>query len=168
MNAMRRRTPASAARQSRKARFSVHDYPFYYMHAIITKNNRNIGEALKALKPLKLTPSIWRILALLQERDGITIGELADESLIERTLLSRVLQGLERRGLLRRQLDSSDKRRAVIYIEPKGIELFQQILPIGRRQIERGIRGLSPKELKQLMTMLRQILGNVSRTRDHA
>jgi DNA-binding MarR family transcriptional regulator len=161
MNPARSRTKTSAARQGRKSRFSVYDYPFYFMHAIITRNNRNIGEALKALKPLKLTPAIWRILALLQERDGVTIGELADRSLIERTLLSRVLQGLERRGLIRRELDSADKRRSVIFIEPKGVELFQRILPIGRRQIERGIRGLSAKELKQFMALLRRVLGNV-------
>jgi DNA-binding MarR family transcriptional regulator len=160
MKATQRRKKSASDRQSRKARFSVRDYPFYYMHAIITKNNRNIGEALK---PMKLTPAIWRILALLQERDGITIGELAEESLIERTLLSRVLQQLERRGLLRRRLDNSDKRRAVIKIEPKGLALFEQIHPIGRRQIERGVHGLSSKELGRLKTMLVRILDNVDR-----
>jgi DNA-binding MarR family transcriptional regulator len=167
MNAASRRTTTSAS-TGRKSRFSVYDYPFYFMHAIITRNNRNIGEALKALKPMKLTPAIWRILALLQDRDGITIGELAEQSLIERTLLSRLLQDLERRGLIRRQLDRADKRRSVIYIQPKGIELFRQILPIGRRQIELGIRGLSPSELKQFMGLLRRVFGNVDKLNNGA
>ena len=131
------------------------------MHAIIIKNNRNIGEALKSMK---LTPSIWRILALLQEEDGITIGKLSDESLIERTLLSRILQVLERRGLVIRRLDSGDKRRTAIYLEQKGKTLFQKILPIGRAQIERAIRGLSTEEFNQLQSLLLRIADNVSRS----
>ena len=152
--------PTKASRLAgRKVKFSVRDFPFYYMHAIITKNNRNIGEALK---PLRLTPAIWRILALLQEKDGLTIGELSDELLIERTLLSRVLQGLDRRGLIRRRLDATDKRRTTVYLERKGLELFEQILPIGRQQIERAIKGLSPADLKRLQNLLLRITANVN------
>lgn len=156
----RRARKANASREWPKARFSVYDYPFYYMHVIITKNNRNIGEALK---PIHLTPAIWRILAILQERDGLTISELADESLIERTLLSRVLQRLERRHLVRRKLDDNDRRRAAIYLEPKGAALFEEVLPIGRQQIERAIRGLSAADRKRLIRMLRHIIDNVNR-----
>jgi MarR family transcriptional regulator, organic hydroperoxide resistance regulator len=140
--------------------FSVRDYPFYYMHAIVVRNNRNIGEALRSME---LTPSIWRILALLQEQDGITIGELSDESLIDRTLLSRILQDLERRRLVRRSLDSGDKRRVSIYLEPKGAALFQKILPIARSQIERAIQGLSVSEARRLQSLLLRIAENVRR-----
>jgi DNA-binding MarR family transcriptional regulator len=160
----KQKTSSKIARRSTRKReisFSVRDYPFYYMHAIITKNNRNIGEVLK---PMKLTPSIWRILALLQEKDGLTMGELSDESLIERTLLSRILQNLERRGFIRRRFDAADKRRIFIYLEPKGAALFKQILPIGRGQIERAIRGLSPTDLKRLQSLLLRITENVNRS----
>jgi DNA-binding MarR family transcriptional regulator len=163
MTPAHRRTKTTATPKRRTSHFSVYDYPFYFMHAIITRNNRNIGEALKGLKAQELTPAVWRILALLQEQDGVTIGELAEQSLIERTLLSRILQGMERRGLICRQTDHTDKRRSVIYIETKGIELFEKILPIGRKQIERGIRGLSPNKLNQFMDMLRLVLGNVDK-----
>jgi DNA-binding MarR family transcriptional regulator len=148
-------------RRKRRIGFSVRDYPFYFMHAIITKNNRNIGDALK---PMQLTPSIWRILALLQEQDGLTIGELSDESLIERTLLSRILQNLARRGLVRRRLDPADKRRISIFLAPKGAALFEQILPIGRGQIERAIRGLSKTDIKRLQSILLHITENVNRS----
>jgi DNA-binding MarR family transcriptional regulator len=159
----KREKPSSGTQRPsgrKTVQFSVRDYPFYYMHAIIIKNNRNIGEVLKAMK---LTPAIWRILALLQEEDGITVGELSDESLIERTLLSRILQDLERRGLVIRRLDKGDKRRTTIYLEPKGAALFQKILPIGRAQIEAGIRGLSAAEFNQLQSLLLRIADNVSK-----
>ena len=61
-----------------------------------------------------------------------------------------MLQRLDRRGLVRRRLDARDKRRTVIYIEPKGVELFEQILPIGRRQIERAIGACRRPTSKRL------------------
>ena len=82
---------------SRSPKFSVRDYPFFFMHRIIFKNNQNIGDALKHLE---LTPVVWRLLALLQERDGISIGELSEQSLVERTLLGRILTDLERKGFV--------------------------------------------------------------------
>jgi DNA-binding MarR family transcriptional regulator len=139
----------------------VRDYPFFFMHKIIFKNNQNIGEALKHLN---LTPVVWRILALLQERDGISIGELSQESLIERTLLSRILTGLERKKFVRRAPDPNDKRYVAIYLEPAGRKMFREILPIAHRQIERAIADISPADFRKLQQLLRHITENVNRS----
>jgi DNA-binding MarR family transcriptional regulator len=147
---------------ARKNRFSVRDYPFFFMHKIVVRNNFNIGEALK---PLRLTPAIWRLLALLQEQDGITIGELSEQSSIERTLLSRILQRLERKRLIKKRVDPDDKRRTAIYLEQAGIDLFGQILPMARSQIERAIAGVKKSDLHRLQSILRQIADNVDRPR---
>ncbi len=132
------------------------------MHKIVVRNNLNIGEALK---PMRLTPAIWRLLALLQERDGITIGELSELSSIERTLLSRTLGRLERKRLIKKRVDPDDKRRTAIYIERAGIDLFRQILPMARSQIERAVEGLRRSDLARLQSILRHIVDNVDRPR---
>jgi MarR family transcriptional regulator, organic hydroperoxide resistance regulator len=151
---------ATGLARPRRGRFSVRDYPFFFMHKIVFKNNLNIGEVLK---PMRLTPAIWRLLALLQERDGITIGELSELSSIERTLLSRVLARLERKRLIAKRVDPADKRRTEIYLEAAGQDLFERILPIARRQIERAVEGLSRRDLAQLQSILRRITDNVNR-----
>lgn len=156
------RAPRLPARRSRKGRFSVRDYPFFFMHKIVVRNNLNIGEALK---PMRLTPAIWRLLALLQERDGITIGELSELSSIERTLLSCTLGRLERKRLIKKRVDPDDKRRTAIYIERAGIDLFRQILPMARSQIERAVEGLRRSDLARLQSILRHIVDNVDRPR---
>ncbi len=132
------------------------------MHKIVVRNNLNIGEALK---PMRLTPAIWRLLALLQEQDGITIGELSELSSIERTLLSRILGRLERKRLIKKRVDPDDKRRTAIYIERAGIDLFRRILPMARSQIERAVEGLRKSDLARLQSILRHIVDNVDRPR---
>jgi DNA-binding MarR family transcriptional regulator len=155
------RKVGSRPRPSQRSAFSVRDYPFFFMHRIVFKNNLNIGEALK---PVRLTPTIWRLLALLQERDGITIGELSEQSSIERSLLSRILQALERRRLIQRRTDPEDKRRTSIYLERAGRDLFEQILPAAKRQIERAVEGLSRSDMSKLQAILRRITDNVNRS----
>jgi DNA-binding MarR family transcriptional regulator len=155
------RKVGSRSRRSQRSAFSVRDYPFFFMHRIVFKNNLNIGEALK---PVRLTPTIWRLLALLQERDGITIGELSEQSSIERSLLSRILQALERRRLIQRRTDPEDKRRTSIYLERAGRDLFEQILPAAKRQIERAVEGLSRSDMSKLQAILRRITDNVNRS----
>jgi len=158
---MARQAVRTTNRKPAHARFSVRDYPFFFMHKIIHKNNENIGDALRHLK---LTPVIWRILALLQEKDGVSISELSQESLIERTLLSRILTDLERRGYVRKAPDSRDKRYTAIYLEAEGLAVFEQILPIARRQIERAVAGINAKDLTKLQEILRHITDNLNRS----
>jgi DNA-binding MarR family transcriptional regulator len=154
--ARNRHAVASATRS-----FSVRNYPFFFMHRIIFKNNQNIGDALKHLG---LTPVIWRLLALLQERDGISITELSEQSLIERTLLSRILTDLEAKGLVRRQSDPRDKRYTAVYLQPAGRKTFHEILPIAQRQIERAVAGIDRDDLGRLQDILRRISENVYRS----
>jgi MarR family transcriptional regulator, organic hydroperoxide resistance regulator len=141
--------------------FRVGDFPFFYMHWIITKNNQNIGEAIRELG---VTPHIWRILALLQERDGVSISELSELSMIDRTLLSRILSDLQKRGFVRKRSDPHDKRYTGIYLTPAGTKKFAELLPIARRRIERAISGLGAAELNQLNKTLATIMRNLSRS----
>jgi DNA-binding MarR family transcriptional regulator len=148
-------------RNAASARFSVRDYPFFFMHTIIHKNNENIGDALKHLG---FTPVIWRVLALLQENDGISISELSQQSLIERTLLSRLLSDMEHRGYVRKEPDRRDKRYTAVYLQSAGYDAFEKVLPIARRQIERAVAGLSQRDLDKLQQILRHITENLNRS----
>lgn len=143
-----------------KTAFRVRDYPFFFMHWIITRNNQNIGDALR---DHGITPTVWRVLALLQEKDGISINELAEASLIDRTLLSRILRDMERKRLVLKRTNLKDKRYAEIELTNSGRKLFLQILPFARERIERALMNLSPSELAQLNKTLSTIISNLSK-----
>lgn len=152
--------PSPGKRKEESRPFRVRDYPFFFMHWIITKNNQNIGDSLR---DRDLTPAIWRILALLQERDGVSVTELSEASLIDRALLSRLLSDLEKRGFVRKRSDPKDKRYTGVYLAPAGAKVFAEILPIARRRIERAQEGLSAGELAELKRILSVIIRNLSR-----
>src|SRR5665213_1326972 len=104
---MKSKTPRAADDRVAEAGFSVRYYPFSLMHKIVYQNNLALGSALKRWR---LTPANWRIIAILQEYEGMHVGRLSQEAVIDRTLLSRVIADLERRKLVRREPDPADKR----------------------------------------------------------
>lgn len=145
--------------QAANTPFRVRDYPFFFMHWIIARNNQNIGDSLR---DRGITPTVWRVLAILQEKDGVSVNELAEASLIDRTLLSRILRDMERKRLVVRRTNLKDKRYAEIELTNAGRKLFLDILPFARGRIERALMNLSPGELAQLNKTLCVIINNLS------
>ena len=59
----------------------------------------------------KLTSSDVLYLALLYEQDGRTQDEMAEAYTVDRAATTRSLQGLEKKGLVRREVDTFDRRQ---------------------------------------------------------
>lgn len=58
----------------------------------------------------------WRVLACLAEQDGQMITRLAKIALYEQSRLTRIIEKMEERGLVRREPDEQDGRRVRVYL----------------------------------------------------
>src|SRR6476661_7670695 len=65
---------------------------------------------IKAMRPVRVTVSRYRTLAILAEIDELTVNELARHSSIERSALSRLLDQMEREELIARRPHRADRR----------------------------------------------------------
>lgn len=104
----------------------------------------------------------WRTLSVLAGNDGLPITQLAHETFIERTALSRLLDVMEEEGLLRRVPRPDDRRNIHVHITAKGREAFDEMLPIRRAVFKRAVKGMSDRELKVLMKSIRTLVRNLS------
>lgn len=68
-----------------------------------------------------MTMSIGFILMSV-DKEGIPSTQLGPKMGMEPTSLSRTLKTMEDRGLIRREEDSVDKRKVLIFLTPEGIE----------------------------------------------
>jgi len=68
-----------------------------------------------------MTMSIGFILMSV-DKEGIPSTQLGPKMGMEPTSLSRTLKTMEDRGLIRREEDSIDKRKVLIFLTPEGIE----------------------------------------------
>lgn len=111
-------------------------------------------------KPYNITPEQWTVLCRLQGNDGISQKELAARADKDPPTTTRILDVLERKGYVRREMNAGDRRSFCVYSTPLGIELAQKLVPI-ELQALKDAAGDIPFAQQEL---LKQLLLQISRT----
>ncbi len=106
--------------------------PGYRLHLAALAWRRELGVRLR---PLGLTPTQFDAIAtvsFLGRTDPPTQQQVADFSGLDRMMLSKVLAGLEERGLVARTPDAADARVKRLAVTPPGRELVDAATAIAR------------------------------------
>lgn len=85
---------------------------------------------MQQLKQFGITPEQWLLLAHLSLQEGITVTALSELSMKDKPYTTRLLDGLEAKGYICRQVNPDDKRSVVISLTAQGVELKQNVTPI--------------------------------------
>jgi homoprotocatechuate degradation regulator HpaR len=76
-----------------------------------------------------LTEQQWRVIRALADCKKISTGELARRSFLLAPSLTRIVQHLEERNIIRRSSDNQDQRRSTFALSAKGRRLFAEVAP---------------------------------------
>jgi len=126
-------------------------------------HQRNTNELLK---PFGLKQPEWRILALAGEIGKVSITELAEKVVIERTTIGKMTARLAEKGWLRKHGSRSDGRSVTLTLTPAGKKLLRQTSPmilnlmahyassLGYHQYESFFRTLQAYERSVVSTAL--------------
>lgn len=100
---------------------------------LVARIARRMRQAVDAeMRLLGLTEATWRPLVYVRSLgDGVRQKELAGAMSIEGPSLVRLLDNLERRGLIERREDESDRRARGIHLTRAGRELAVRAARIG-------------------------------------
>jgi DNA-binding MarR family transcriptional regulator len=88
--------------------------------------------------------------ALKKAACALRQNELAKRVLLSQPALSRLLERLERRGLVTRTIDSRDKRAVLIALTDAGAAAQQRTGARHARSVEERMRTLTPDQQRQL------------------
>lgn len=139
--------------------FRLEDHPFFYFSQILSRRTRALNASLRAQG---LDYPRWRVLAVLNEHSGATMGRLADLTSVDRTTLTHTLGLLERKRLISRRSRASDRRTLEIGLTASGKRLFARILPLALAETERALTGFTPLQIDALRCALRRIADNLA------
>jgi DNA-binding MarR family transcriptional regulator len=134
--------------------FKLEDHLFFYFSQILARRTRALNARLR---PHGLDYSRWRVLAVLQEHSGATMGELADLTSVDRTTLTRTLGLMDSAGLIARREGKNDRRSLSISLTAKGRRMFARILPLTLAETERALTRFSAEEIGVLRDWLRRM-----------
>jgi DNA-binding MarR family transcriptional regulator len=115
----------------------------------------------RRVRELGLTRSQWWVLTHLFRKDGVTQSELAEILELEKPSLGRLLDRLEAKGWVRRQVDVKDRRAKRIFLT-RAAEAPMGIM----REIAAGVRedalsGLSTADRDRFVDVLLAIKSNL-------
>jgi len=134
----------------------------FVMHEIL---NLVDGSVKKRAKAYGLTLDGVRVLFRLLPRESASVKDLARLTGAEISTLSRLLDRMGEKGLIRRQRDSEDARSVQVSLTPKGRKLALQNRPIYYKDYERVLlAGMSARDSLQFRDALLRMLRNL---RDH-
>lgn len=105
-------------------------------------------------------PGQFQVLAALRRRDPqpMTASELARAAILTTGAMTAVLDRLEEQGLIRRQIDSEDRRARRITITEKGRTQVDRALEQRMAQHRALNAALSLEEREALSSILRKLL----------
>ncbi len=110
-----------------------------------------------------LNVSHWRTMAVLGPERAMSASEIVAYSSMDKVTVSRAIKGLQERGLLRRDVDGDDKRRAVLRLTQEGRSCFAKIVPCVEKLSAKCLHGLSANEQKQLISLMERVRINSER-----
>jgi DNA-binding MarR family transcriptional regulator len=108
-----------------------------------------------------MTAEQWGAVLVLLNDGAMTQGQLGERLYLERSSVSRLLDGLERRGWIVRTKDPKDKRQKLVTPTPKLLETAARCAAIAKAILEEAQRGMTEDEQLVCRSFLSRIIINL-------
>jgi DNA-binding MarR family transcriptional regulator len=100
------------------------------------------------------------LLKRLFESPGILQKDLANTTYKDPASVTRTLDLMENKGLVKRKMSPEDRRGFEIYLTSSGEGMVKGILPLAVKMRKDGLKGISDDELKVFKKVLNKLYDN--------
>jgi MarR family transcriptional regulator, organic hydroperoxide resistance regulator len=114
-----------------------------------------------ALEGLHVHVGQEHVVYRLAIEQGITQAQLAEALCVDASTVTKMLQRLERDGVVERRADPEDARVQRVYLTPNGTRLVQPVVDIWRGAEARLMAGMTEAEWVLARRLLLQMLSNL-------
>jgi MarR family transcriptional regulator, multiple antibiotic resistance protein MarR len=135
--------------------------PSQAVGAQIALARRTIVEAIDhELAPLDISHAQWIVVMLLGDGAASTAAELCKILIYDPGAMTRLLDRLEKKGVLRRVRTESDRRAVRLELTADGSRLYPRILEALVQVFNRLLHGFTKTEVRQLEQLLTRMVDN--------
>lgn len=121
-----------------------------------------VAECDKRLAPLGLTAAQYGVTAILARNEARTSSELCQRMDYDPGAMTRLLQRLEAKKVIKRVPDISDRRIHTLALTENGRLLYEQAQPMVDAVHDLMLQGLDADEARTLATLLCRVVRNFS------
>jgi len=140
------------------------DLPSFFPY-LVRVYYRSVSESVAQIytSRFNLTVSEWRVIAVLGPDRILSASEIVVRSSVTKVNVSRATKGLQKRGLLKRDINGEDKRRAALRLTDEGKKIHATLVPLVTALEEELLLGLSDQEIKTLLSLMQKVRCNAER-----
>ena len=140
-------------------RFLLDDSPFYL---IARTSGRYAIDMQRILKSVGMDIPRWRALMILREQNPSSVSEIAERAVIQLSTVTRVVQRLEKQGLVRLASRKSDGRKTDVTLTDKGHAAVERVRECASRIYRLAFHDFSAQEIQTLNALLRRAFANLN------
>lgn len=115
-----------------------------------------------AARAFGVTGPQWRLLGILKRRPGATQTTLAAELEVEAITTGRMIDRLEKAGLVERRADPADRRAWLLYLTDAGDRQLVQLRGTVDEVMRDVLAGFDPPGLAALLASLERLRDNLT------
>ena len=129
-----------------------------FIEKLFISYRESFGDAKKTLDKYSLGVAHHKVIHIISIHHGITISNLLKKLKVTKQSLNRVLKDLIKIGVINFKKDKKDTRLKHVYLNEKGIKLFNEIFSIQRKRIYKALLRSSSKEVINFNNVLNRII----------
>lgn len=111
----------------------------------------------------KLTPEQFLLLDALWDGNVLSQQQIADTILKDKNSIVKLIDGLEKKGLVRRVEDKNDRRQNLIEVTDKALEVKDEISEIAMQTVNIIVKDIPKEELNTFIKVLSKMADNMSK-----
>ncbi len=123
-------------------------------HLIRRAHQRAVAVFMEETAGFDVTPVQFAILNVLIDEPGTDQVTLASRVQFDAATSGSVIGRLEARGWVRREADTHDRRRKLLWLTPEGEQVAQQMKAAATRAQSRMLAPLNGREAQTLLRLL--------------
>ena len=137
----------------------LQDVLFYSLESA-SKAYRRFAQARLHESGVDITIDQWLVLKTIHESPDITLQKVGAAVFKDFASVTRIVQLLERKGLLRRKPHPSDGRRSELVLTRSGESVIRTVEPIAQANRRRALEGIDAEDVARLRELLKRIVEN--------
>ena len=138
--------------------FRVKAYPFYLLNRAVSRYNVIIESELRAIG---IDIPTWRVLMILGESEPLAVGQVAKSAVINISTMMRIIERMQKAGLIATSPSASDGRVTELMLTPLGREKLAAARAVTAPIYRRLIDGFSAGEFNSLLDLLGRLHDNL-------
>lgn len=137
----------------------LQDVIFYSLESA-AKAYRRFAQARLNAAGIDITIDQWLVLKTIHESADVTLQQIGNAVFKDFASVTRIVQLLERKGLLRRKPHPNDGRRSEFVLTSSGESVVRTVEPIAQANRRQALVGIDAEQIAQLRAVLKRIVEN--------